>query len=149
MVFREVTTASSFTWLLQHLSSYIFSFVCTLVSLHDLYDLKKQQQKKNKKQLYLDRTHSATNLQARRVAFLLARMVAPEQPVIQHKKCSKLSCRDGQATRETMQMLQNMTDIFEDAEVVQNSDDNKTFEEAGGSFGPCDQLLRRSISSWQ
>ena len=47
---------------------------------------------------------------------------------------------EGQAIRETMQMLQNMTEtqkkieVFEDAQVEQNSDDDETFEEADDSF---------------
>ena len=33
------------------------------------------------------------------------------EPVTQHKKCSNLSCREGQAIRETIQMLQNVIEI--------------------------------------
>ena len=29
---------------------------------------------------------------------------------MQHKKCSELSCREGRAIRETIQMLQNITE---------------------------------------
>ena len=102
---REVPTISSLIWLLQHLSFYILSVVRTKVGLRDLYDLKNN----GTLTAFRDRLSGAL----RGISFFPEWLRQENrEPGMQHMKCSKLSCREGRAIRETigLQMLQNMTE---------------------------------------